>query len=66
MVKHYIFDLDGTLYSNSPKLRNLNQKDFYNEFKPNYFLEHVMDNLDGNKYIFLVWGDVLKKMLWWR
>lgn len=52
MVNHYIFDLDGTLYSNSPKLRNLNQKDFYNEFKPNYFLEHVMDNLNGKKYIF--------------
>ena len=48
MVKHYVFDLDGTLYSERP-LTNAN---FYKNFRPNFFLNHVLNNLNGKKYIF--------------
>ena len=52
MVKHYIFDLDGTLYNDGVHKKNFIREDFYKNFKPNFFLKHVLDNLDGKKYIF--------------
>ena len=51
MVK-YVFDLDYTLYSQSDVVDNGNEKDYYNSFKPKEFMNHLLERLDGNNYIF--------------
>ena len=66
MVK-YVFDLDYTLYSRSDVNDSGSDKDFYNSFKPKQFMNHLLDKLDGNNYIFTNgnWQhaiDVIKKM----
>ena len=66
MVK-YVFDLDYTLYSKSDVNDTGSDKDFYESFKPKQFMNHLLDRLDGNNYIFTNgnWQhaiDVIKKM----
>lgn len=66
MVK-YIFDLDYTLYSASDVNDKGSDRDFYNSFKPKEFMNHLLDKLDGNNYIFTNGNfhhamDVIKKM----
>jgi len=51
MVK-YIFDLDYTLYSQADVNDSGSDVDFYNSFKPKEFMNHLLNRLDGNNYIF--------------
>jgi FMN phosphatase YigB (HAD superfamily) len=51
MVK-YIFDLDYTLYSSNDVIDNTTSVEFYDSFKPKYFMNHLLDELNGNNYIF--------------
>ena len=66
MVK-YIFDLDYTLYSKSDVNDTGSDKEFYESFKPKEFMNHLLDKLYGNNYIFTNGNfnhaiDVVKKM----
>lgn len=50
-MTNYIFDLDYTLYD-SHDVDVTNTKIFYNSFKDKKFLNKLLKNLNGNKYIF--------------
>lgn len=50
-MTNYIFDLDYTLYD-SQDVDVTNTKIFYNSFKDKKFLNKLLKNLKGNKYIF--------------